>query len=95
MFLQEKRMPSFPGTLKIPSWLTQGKKRGPQDQLGPFVVLKVIKPPEGNSCCGGTGRKKPPYASAEGDMVCIQAGFKRHLRMAVMRKPQLSRRGDR
>lgn len=40
--------------------LSEGKKRGPQDQLGPFIVLKVIKPPEGNSWCGGTGRKKPP-----------------------------------
>ncbi|MGQ3295222.1 MAG: hypothetical protein ACT6U0_23845, partial [Shinella sp.] len=59
-FLQEKRVPSFAEMLKILSWLTKGKKRGPQDELGPFIVLKVIKPPEGNSWCGGTGRKKPP-----------------------------------
>jgi hypothetical protein len=33
------------------------KKRATR-KLGPFIVMKVIKPPEGNSCCGGTGRKK-------------------------------------
>ena len=58
--LQEKDVPSFLTMLKILPWLMKGKKRGPQDQLGPFIVLKVITPPEGNSCCGGTGRKKPP-----------------------------------
>ena len=33
------------------------KKRATR-KLGPFIVMKVFKPPEGNSCCGGTGRKK-------------------------------------
>ena len=43
----------------------EGKKRGPQDQLGPFVVLKVIKPPEGNSRRAdweeGYARQLPSY----------------------------------
>jgi len=58
--LQGMGLPCFAGMVKISFRSTEGKKRGPQDQLGPFIVLKVIKPPEGNSCCGGTGRKKPP-----------------------------------
>jgi len=44
-----------------------GKKRGPLEDRA-LLDVKVIKPPEGNSCCGGTGRKRPPSASAELDM---------------------------
>jgi hypothetical protein len=44
-----------------------GKKRGPLKNRA-LLDVKVIKPPEGNSCCGGTGRKRPPCASAEMDM---------------------------
>jgi hypothetical protein len=43
------------------------KKRGPLEDRA-LLDVKVIKPPEGNSCCGGTGRKRPPSASAELDM---------------------------
>ena len=38
--------------------LKSGQKKRATRKLGPFIVMKVIKPPEGNSCCGGTGRKK-------------------------------------
>jgi hypothetical protein len=34
------------------------KKRGPQDCSRALIIMKVKKPPEGNSFCGGTGRKK-------------------------------------
>jgi hypothetical protein len=34
------------------------KKEGHKIALGPFIIMKVKKPPEGNSFCGGTGRKK-------------------------------------
>jgi hypothetical protein len=39
-------------------YLKSRQKKRATRKLGPFIVMKVIKPPEGNSCCGGTGRKK-------------------------------------
>jgi hypothetical protein len=38
------------------------KKKGPTEKPRP-IKCEGQKPPEGNSCCGGTGRK-PPSASA-------------------------------
>jgi hypothetical protein len=48
------------------------KKEGHRIAPGPFNY-EGQKPPEGNSWCGGTGRKKPPCASAMCDMVVFCA----------------------
>jgi hypothetical protein len=53
--------------VKTPGRENLGKKRGPL-KIRALLDVKVLKPPEGNSCCGGTGRKRPPSASAGLDM---------------------------
>ena len=59
------------------------KKEGRRIDPGPFKC-EGQKPPEGNSCCGGTGRKKPPCASAVCDMMLSCASSNAFLCRAAM-----------
>jgi len=74
--------------LKILSWLMKGKKRGPQDELGPFIVLKVKNLQRGTAAAVALGGKSHQNASAEGDMMVFQAYINQLMCMPAMREAQ-------